>query len=177
MNKKLLVVAMAVFAGLSQVQVKETKVGYTFFESVVSVMPDMEGVNASLTTYRKQFSTQVTNKQNEIQRKINELQQLAQNPNASQLVLRERENEIVSLRDALEKFSLQADQAILTKQTELMNPVYKKVQDAIEEVRKEKGYTLVINAKATSGASNVVLAADKAYDLTAAVFDKLGIEP
>ena len=60
------------------------------------------------------------------------------------------------------------------KQSDLYNPVYSKVQVAIEEVRKEKGYAMILNAQ-IAGTGGVVLAGRDEDNITEAVFAKLGV--
>ncbi len=150
------------------------KVGYTFIDAIVASMPEMTQINADLEVYQTQLTSQVNTKRTTIQNKMNEFEALRQQPNAAQLVLQEKSNEILRLQDDLEKFSGQAEQAFAAKQAELLQPVYTKVQNAIMEVRKEKGYHMIINSRTSTGAQ-VILAADEADDVTEAVFAKLGV--
>ena len=174
MNRKMLVLVVLLIAGMTKMQAQEFKIGYTFLDGIVAAMPEMEGINSQLQTTRSQLTKQVQSKQTEIQTKYQELQQMAQDPNANQLVLQERSNEIESLNEALQKFTQQADQAFVAKQGELMNPLYQKVQEAIEEVRKEKGFAMILNAQG-GAATSIVLASDEAYNITEDVFNKLGV--
>lgn len=153
---------------------QDFKIGYTFLEFVVYSMPEMEAIDSELETYQSQLTTQIQNKQNDLQAKYTALQQMAQQPNANQVVLKEKENEILTLRDQLDKFTAQADQAYSMKSAEKMNPVYAKVQDAIEAVRKENGFAMILNSRIGSSAG-IVLAADEAYNITELVFKKLGV--
>ncbi len=175
MNRKMLVLAVLIVLGAAKVQAQDFKLGYTFLDGIVFAMPEIEGINSQLETTRSQLGKQVQSKEAEMQTKMNELQQMAQDPNANQLVLQERENEIRSLQQAYQQFTQQAEQALSAKQAELFNPVYQKVQEAVEEVRKEKGFAMIINAQA-GAATSIVLASDDAYDITKDVFDKLGVE-
>ena len=60
---------------------------------------------------------------------------------------------------------MQAEQALNKKQADLFNPIYEKVGAAIEEVRKEGGFTMVLNSQGTQGV-NIVLAADEELNVT-----------
>ena len=174
MNRKMLVLAVLIVLGAAKVQAQDFKIGYTFLDGIVFAMPEIESINSQLETTQGQLNKQVESKQTEFQNKYTELQQLAQDPNANQLVLQERQNELQQLDESLRKFSAQAEQALSAKQGELMSPVYKKVQEAIEEVRKEKGFAMIVNAQiGVSG--NVILSSDEAYDITKDVFAKLGV--
>ncbi len=153
---------------------QDFKVGYTNIDAIVFNMPEMTGINSELDTYQKQLGSQVNTKRGEINTKMQALQQMAQDPNAAQIVLQERQNEIIKMEEDLRAFSTQAEQAYANKQNTLINPVYAKVQNAIEEVRKEKGYAMLLNAQITGG-GGVVLAARDEDNITEAVFAKLGV--
>ncbi|WP_420384871.1 OmpH family outer membrane protein [Roseivirga sp.] len=171
-RKFLVMVAFVLVTAAAKAQ--EFKIGYTFLEYIVYNMPEIEGISSELETYQTQLGTQIQTKQQELQTKYTQLQQMAQQPNANTVVLQERENEILNLRDQLDKFTAQADQAYAVKQAEKMNPVYSKVQDAIEEVRKENGFAMILNSRIGSSAG-IILAADEALDVTELVFKKLGV--
>lgn len=173
MKRKFLVVAALVLM-TTVAKAQEFKIGYTYLELIVLSMPEMEAINSELDTYGAQLQAQVDAKQKDIQTKYAALQQMAQQPNANQVVLKEKENEIIALRDQLDKFSAQADQAFGMKQAEKYNPVYTKVQDAIEEVRKENGYAMILNSRA-GGSTGIVLASDTTLNITELVFKKLGV--
>ena len=153
---------------------QDFKVGYTNIDAIVFNMPEIPGINSELDTYQKQLASQVNTKREEINTKMQALQQLAKDPNAAQIVLQEKQNEILKLQENLQSFSVQAEQAMSKKQSDLYNPVYTKVQKAIEEVRKEKGYAMILNAQ-IAGTGGVVLAGRDEDNITEAVFAKLGV--
>ena len=173
MSRKLIVMAALMFT-TAAVWAQDFKIGYTSIDAIVFNMPEMEGINSELETYQKQLGSQVNSKRGEINNKMQQLQNMAKDPNAAAIVLQERENEIIKLQEDLQAFSVQAEQALSKKQSDLYNPVYVKVQNAIEEVRKEKGYAMILNAQIT-GSGGVVLAARDEDNITEAVFAKLGV--
>ncbi|NVK83337.1 MAG: OmpH family outer membrane protein [Cytophagia bacterium] len=174
MKRKFLVVAALVLMTVAA-KAQEFKIGYTYLEYIVLSMPEMEAINSELDTYMSQLEAQVQAKQKDIQTKYAALQQMAQQPNANQVVLKEKENEIRTLSDQLEKFSAQADQAFGMKQAEKYNPVYTKVQDAIEAVRKENGYAMILNSRVAASSAGIVIASDTTLNITELVFKKLGV--
>ncbi len=173
MKRRLLVMA-AFLLVMAAAKAQDFKIGYTYLEFIVFNMPDMAGIDSELETYRAQLTAQVQAKQKDLQTKYAQLQQMAQQPNANQVVLQERENEIRTLDEQLQKFSAQAEQAFGMKQAEKYNPVYTKVQDAIEAVRKENGFAIILNSKVGNGAG-IVLAAEESLNITELVFKKLGV--
>ena len=173
MKRKFLVM-MAFVLVTAAAKAQQVKIGYTFLEYIVYSMPEIEAIRSELKTYEDQLGAQIQAKQNDLQAKYTTLQQMAQQPNANQVVLKEKENEIITLRDQLEKFTAQADQAYGFKEAEKMNPVYNKVQDAIEAVRKENGYAMILNSRIGASAG-IILAADESLNITELVFKKLGV--
>jgi outer membrane protein len=173
MSRKLFVMAAMLIVTVAAVG-QDFKIGYTNIDAIVFNMPEIAGINSELETQEKQLASMVNTKRAEINKKIQELQAMAQDPNAVQLVLQERENEIRRLNSDLESFSVQVQQAYSQKQSTLLNPVYQKVQTAIDEVRKENGYAMILNAQ-IAGGGGIVLAANDEDNITKAVFAKLGV--
>lgn len=172
--KRTFLTVVAFMLTVAFAQAQEFKIGYTNIDAIVFSMPEIEGIRSELDTYQQQLTSQINEKRNEINTKMQALQTLAQDPNAVQLVLQEKQNEIIKLQEDLQAFSVQAEQAYGNKENTLVNPVYTKVQNAIEEVRKEKGYSLILNAQTSNGAA-VVLAAKEEDNITEAIFAKLGV--
>ena len=173
MKRKILVMIAFVLT-VSVAKAQQVKIGYTFLEFIVYNMPEIEGIESELQTYESQLNSQVQAKQKEFQTKYSQLQQMAQQPNANQVVLQEKENELMTLQENIQKFQAQAQQAFAVKQSEKMNPVYTKVQDAIEDVRKENGFDMILNSRIGNSAG-IILAADEALNITELVFQKLGV--
>lgn len=173
MSRKLFVMAVCILTAVA-VKAQDFKIGYTNIDAIVFSMPEITGINSELDTYQKQLGSQVNTKRSEISTKMQQLEAMAKDPNAAQIVLQERQNEIIKLEENLRTFSLQAEQAYATKQATLLNPIYEKVQNAIEEVRKEKGYAMILNAQ-IAGGGGIVLAARDEDNITEAIFAKLGV--
>jgi len=171
-RKMFIVTALIMVVGLLNAQ--EFKIGYTNIDFIVFNMPEVEGVSSELTTYRKQLMTQVTSKENALRAKAEEFQAMAEQPNANRDVLQQKNAEILKMREDYEKFAAQAEQAYGAKEAEKMNPVYQKVQDAIEAVRIENGLAIILNSQ-IGGSGGIVLAADDSYNITSKVFTKLNV--
>jgi len=147
---------------------QEFKIGYTNFQAIVLSMPEIEGIESEMETYQGQLNGQINTKIQELQGKIAAFQQMAQDPNAAQIVLKERQNEIEKLQKDLQAFEVQAEQAFATKRGALLEPVGLKVRAAVDEVRKELGYALILDA-------GNIISGDEALNVTEAVFAKLGV--
>jgi len=175
MNRRLLVMVVTLFMyGATQAQ--EFKVGFTYLEFIVYSMPEIEGIRSELTTYEGQLTTNVQAKQTTFQTKYQEFQAMSQQPNASQAAVQAMQNDVLKLDKDLKDYTAQAQQALQAKEATLMNPIYAKVQTAIDEVRKELGYAIILNMRVSASGDGIVLAADETLNVTEQVFAKLGVE-
>jgi outer membrane protein len=69
----------------------------------------------------------------------------------------------------------QDEQELYTKRVNLLTPIAKKLEEAMDKVAGEKGYKYVLNSSDGTGNSIVVVAPD-GDDLTQEVMAELGIE-
>src|SRR5262245_38560950 len=79
-----------------------------------------------------------------------------------------QDNVIRARRQSLETRAGQLDQLMRKRQQDLLQPIMDKINKALEEVRKETRYAIVLDADA-----GAIVAADSALDLTAKVLAKL----
>ena len=82
-----------------------------------------------------------------------------------------KQAELSQMETDIQKFRQNGAQLIQLKQSELLNPLYTKISEALSEVAKAQQYTQVL----TIGSNNNLAYADPAYDLTTAVMKKMGI--
>lgn len=80
----------------------------------------------------------------------------------------ERQQEIVDKQNQLQQRRAELDQQATQRQQELLNPILQEVQGVIEQVRQERGYTMVFDAS-TAG----LLAADPNLDITGLVLQRM----
>jgi outer membrane protein len=79
------------------------------------------------------------------------------------------------MQQNIEKLQQDAQTTIQAKQTQLMEPVYKKVGKGIEDVAKENGFTFILNQQI--GGLDVILYGDEKMDISDLVLKKLGVTP
>jgi len=79
-----------------------------------------------------------------------------------------QEQAVIQRRAGIEQRAQGIQQQASARQDELMKPVMERVQKAIEEVRKEGGYAIILDA-----AQGGMVSADSALDLTRTVIDRM----
>ena len=177
MRIKFLFLAMFFIGSFSAVraQTGTMKIGYTNTDYILSLLPEAKEINAELTSYQKQLETQLQAKYQEFQEKLNDYQQKASSGEMIPEVMRDKEAELNTLRQAIEKFQKDADESIQKKQAELLQPTYDKIQNAINNVAKDNGYSHVFSSDA--GVYPVLLFVRDQDNITDLILMSLGIEP
>ena len=154
-------------------QAQEVKIGYTNVEYILSLMPELKGVETEYKAFETQIRNSIQAKQAELQAKIQDYQTNGQS--MTELVRVDKEAELTSLQERFQKYQQEAQQSAQKKQSELFAPLFEKIGSAIKEVQKENGYAMILST-GTQGL-DVVLAADEKYDVNNLIFKKLGIDP
>lgn len=146
------------------------KIGYVNSQGIISLMPAVKEANSNLETYSAQLKKRAEQMYTALQTKAASLQQKKETGDISP---KQMEVELASLQKEEQKlveFQGKSQSQIANKQAELLEPILKKVQDAIDAVAKGEGYTYVFDA-----AQGMILYADESTDITAKVKAKLGL--
>ena len=167
--KKILVFVLAL--GLAfNLNAQNVKIGYTNADYILSLMPEAKEVQSTIQAYEKQFSNSIQQKVQDFQQKVATYQQ---NMNTmTEQVRADKEMELQGLQQSLQKFQQDAEQSIVKKQQELYSPLYEKIQNAINKVAEENGYTHVFRMEALLYTSD-----ETTGDMSDLVLRKLGVEP
>jgi outer membrane protein len=164
---------LAVFGLIAFAAQAQSKIGYADVDYIFSQMPEAKQIETELKSTENQLKAQIQTKATEFQKKYQDYQ--ANLNTMLDAVRANTERELQQLQENLQKLQQDAQTTIQTKQNQLMEPVYKKVGDAIENTAKENGYNMVLSQQI--GGLDVVLYADAASDISDLVLKKLGITP
>lgn len=158
--------------GLSQAQ---TKVGYTNVELILAYMPETQAMEKSLKTVQDKLSEQLEIKQKYYQQKMTEFMQAQQSGQYTEQQMGFASKELEKLQGEIQQGLQMAEQQLFKKRMELLNPIQKKMQAAIDAVAKEKGYTFILNMAMGSGIPSI-LYGNESDDVTKDIAQKLGID-
>ena len=132
-------------------------------------MPQLKQVQERLTKYGAKLdsinSTKVASYETLVKSYKDDL------PTMSEAAKKIRANEIQLLEEELNKFRNNGNQMMQLRQNEFMAPLYKKVEEVVAQIAKEKKYTQVLT---TNG--NQFAYIDLDHDITDLVLAKLGIK-
>lgn len=173
MRKFVLLLVLGFGALVSHAQTAPLKIGYADVDYIFSQLPESKAVDSELKSTQAQLKNQIDAKYQEFQKKLADY-----NANLNTMLEAVRANterELQQMQQNIEKLQSDAQTTIQTKQTQLMDPVYKKVSKGIEDVAKENGFTFVLNQQI--GGLDVILYGDEKMDVSDMVLKKLGVTP
>ena len=151
------------------VNAQSLKIGHVDSGAIMEIMPERAKIEQDIQAYAAELQAELQAMYGEYQSKIQDYQ--ANQATMSNLIRQSKEKEIVDLETRINEFQSSADMAMQNKQLELLNPLIEKVQNAVNEVGKEKGFTYILD----KAAGVVVFIGDNAIDITADVKAKLGL--
>ncbi len=174
MKTKVLSLLVAIMASAFTLSAQDAlKIGYTNADYVLSLLPEAKQIDADLKAYEKQLQNSLQAKYNDYQTKMAEYQENA--ATWDDLIRTNKEEELTSLQQNIQKFTQDAEQSMANKRNQLLKPVYEKIGTAIENVAKENNYTHIFSAGAPG--FDVLLYAREQDDVSNLILKKLGITP
>lgn len=172
--KTIFAIAVFMLAGyITQAQSSELKIGYTNVDYILSLMPESKQIEADLVDHERQLTSQLQSKIQEFQQKMEAFQRGAET--MTQIVREDKQEELRNMQASIERFQREADSSLQRKQAELLEPIYTKIQNAIDKVAQDKGYTYIFSSDA--GGMPVLLHADESHNISDDVLKSLGITP
>jgi outer membrane protein len=150
------------------------KIGYAESDYIMSQLPEFKKIESELKTHGAQLENQMKAKYDDYQTKLKAYQGMpATTPEA---IKTDKERELAALQENIQKFQQDAQSSFQKKQADLMDPIYKKIGNAISEVAKENGFTFIINPQVPNG-GDILLYSDDKFNISDLVLKKLGVTP
>ena len=143
--KKLLIL-IAVILGVSTVSAQ--KFARINLQDVVVAMPEFEEAQKNLEAFGKDLQEQMEQIQVEFNNKLADFQKNQATMAAS--IKQMKQQELEQLQQRFGEFQQIAQQDFQKKEAELIEPVQKKAQDAVNKIAKANGYIAVFNTSVPS---------------------------
>jgi len=174
MRKFVLLVAMGLITFISHAQTTQ-KIGYVEADYILSQMPETKQMETELKSLETKLKENIDSKYKKFQADLAEYQKAVQGGTIPDAVRANTERELQQQQQNLEKLQQDAQTNLQNKQTQLMDPIYKKIGKAIEDTAKENGFSFILTQQI--GGLDVVLHADESADISDLVLKKMGITP
>ena len=153
----LLIAPMSVFA---------QKFGHLKSADVLTVMPEFTKAQTDIQAMQKQYEDEMKRATDELTKKYTEYQQ--EQANLPKNIQERRQKELQELQEKGMQFQQDAQ-----SYADMMEPIYKKIEDAIKAVGQEGGYTYIFDLNRTE---IPYVNEAQSTDVTAAVKAKVGIK-
>lgn len=123
------------------VNAQSYKFGHINSQEVISLMTEMDSARVHLEAYRVEMADEMQGMQDEYYAKYNVYQQ--KQATWTPALKESKERELQEIVQSLQQFEKSVQQEMQNVQQNLMAPVYKKAQEAINKVAKENNMTYV----------------------------------
>ncbi|MDX1476987.1 MAG: OmpH family outer membrane protein [Saprospiraceae bacterium] len=152
--------------------VSAQKFGYLNSNELLASMPDVKAADAALETYQKELVSQGQAKVKAFETNYTKYMTDVNEGLLSKIQMQEREAALGQEQQAIADFEKEVQLKVLQKREELLKPILNKVDEAIQAVGKEGGYTMIFD----SGTSGAMLYAPEGENIIALIKAKLGIQ-
>ena len=153
------------FIGLSTFA--QGKVGTVDIDYILTNMPEMAAVQEELELYGAQMDL-------DLNKKVDDYKVRAEAYTAEEIELtiaqrREKQAQLIALEDDIQRFQQNGVKLMEIKQQELLQPLYRKIEVALEKVAQAQSYTQVMQTSAD------IVYLDPNFDLTMDILSEMGI--
>ena len=158
----MLILPMSVFA---------QKFGHIRTQEILTIMPEYTKAQTDIQTMQKQYEDEMKRLQDEVNKKFTAYQQ--EQANLPKNIQERRQKELQELNERGMQMGQDAQQQLQQSWMQMLEPIAKKIDDAIKAVGQEGGYVYIFDLNATQ-----IPFINETYstDVTSAVQAKLGLQ-
>jgi outer membrane protein len=170
--RKLVFFLLVVFALISfRANAQTQKIGHVNSDEIFSLLPDLDSVKAKLEIYGRDLEGIIKEMQAELDKKNADFE--ANKDKWSEPVREAKQSELLELYKRLQAQSQGAQTRYQQEQAKLLEPVQKKIKDAIDKVAKANNFAYIFDF---SAGNPVYMSETQGSDITSLVKKELGIK-
>ena len=158
----LLIAPMSLFA---------QKFGHIKSQEILTAMPEYTKAQTDIQTMQQQYENEMKITQEDLQKKFTAFQQ--EQANLPKNILERRQNELQQLNERAMQMAQDAQRELEKSWMEMLQPIAKKIDDAIKAVGQEGGYVYIFDLNSTQ---IPYVSETLSTDVTSIVKSKLGIK-
>lgn len=169
MLKKLLIffIALAPIAAVAQ----NAKLAYLNSQEIFAAMPELAGIEKQLSTKQEEISKNGQALVDEFNKKAEEFDKSS---STSDAVKQDQQKQLAQLQERYQVYVQNSQKEMQNLQQQLLEPLNKKIADAIKAIGDENSYTFVFDVSTQQ--SPIVYVSPTAVNITSQVKTKLGIK-
>lgn len=149
---------------------KSFKFGHVNTQEILTQMPESDTAKKKMEAARNDLEQTMEQMQVELNKKYEDY--MGNRDKWSKLVVQTKEQELQELQQRIQNFQMEAEQDLQTQRTQLFQPVYNKLNEAIQKVGQENGFTYVFDVSAGA----VVYQSSQSVNVSDLVLEELGIK-
>ena len=165
--KKMILCAICAICGLTTANAQ--KFGHVNVDEIMQLMPELTKARADLEALTKTYDADLKSMQDELQKKAEAYDKEQASLPAN--IKERREKELQDMYAKIQQTYQDNQQALAKEQQEKMQPIQKKLLDAINAVGQEGGYVYIMQT-----GSALYISSTLSTDVTAQVKAKLGLK-
>jgi outer membrane protein len=163
---KHILIALALMVGLTTTGFAQ-KLGHVDTQSILLDLPERIDAQVAIESRAAEYEAEMANMQTQLQSKLQEYQSKAETWPAA--IRQQKERELQALDQGLQEFAGTVQNDLAQMEQELLMPMIERVQQAINDVGSEAGYSYIFD---TSAGSTVYVGGE---DVGPAIRAKLGM--
>jgi len=169
--KRIFLVALVtcLFFATGNVNAQDLKFGHINTAELLQQMPERDSARVKLQNYSQMLQQDMETLQVEYQKKVQTY--LEKQEAYSDLVRQSKEQELQDMQRRIQEFQQTAQQDYAQKESELLQPIMKKAEDAINRVGEANGFIYIFDISA----GNIVFHSTKSVDVLPLVKKELGL--
>ena len=148
------------------------KFGYVNTTEIFNVMPDKVTAENTLKSVSDKYEAEFKNLQDAFQKKMSDYEAADKDASTPQAIKDRHQQELQDDYMKIQNFQQTASQDLQRQQETLLAPITQKLQNAIQAVGAEGGYTFIFDMSSMS----ILYTGNDAEDVSAKVKAKLGIK-
>ena len=145
--------------------------GYLSYSNTLNAMPDYAIAQQQIDTLQQQYAQEMKRVEDEFNQKYEEF--IEQQSDLATPIRMKRQAELQELMEKNIAFRDEAKRLLDEAKAQLMQPLYQKLDKALQTLGQERGYAFILN---TDGHALPYINPELGEDVTAAVLEALNIE-
>ena len=147
----------------------EIKIGHANVLEILESLPETDSAQSLIDQDTKELEVMLEEMQVEYNKLLNDYQE---NLNSySELIRSTKESDIVEMQNRIQTFRQNASQQLQQRGAELMQPIYDKIQHAIDLIGGREGYAYILD----TSKGGVVFTGETSSDIGPVLMQELGI--
>ena len=158
------------FLSISYIGWAQQLFGHINSQEIISIMPEAATAQLALQQELEDLQEQGKIMAEEYESQLKDFQ--INQENMSEAIRNDKLKSLQDLEERITLFQQSAQQSIQLKEAELFEPILTKIQNAIDEVAKDKGYAYVFDIGGNAGG---LVYKNDSFDITSMVKSKLNL--